>query len=359
MEGIEDPEILVRYLSSEKKYANDKERIKNAIIRIWAYLQSHPEDKVVRQAYLSFITEKGFFNLEDIKVALEDAEKWMKQFGPIPLFDNYITVILKIKKTGINIKIDTDLVTQLGYSYINSAEGNPRVIRDFAKYLATEKRFDEAQKIYENLLKIKTNPETKSSIYFTYGQMLLGQAMTMEPSSIERMEKLKKAEEKFRKAFKINNLHYMALVFLSITLKEEGKEEDAKKKLEKAEKIARKFKKARQEKFSAGEIPYKIGVFYLEFDRYEDAIYWLEMACNEEPENFANWWRLGYAKKKYALLLKEQSREEYKRFLSEALSDLEISWKKAPKLLQLPASEDIPNLIAECKKQLQSNIEEN
>jgi tetratricopeptide (TPR) repeat protein len=283
----------------------------------------------------------------------------MKQYGPIPLFDNYITLVLKTKKTEINIKINTDLVMQLGYSYINSTKSNPRAIRDFANYLATEKRFDEALKIYENLLKIKTNAETQSSIYFSYGQMLLGQAMVLEPSSMDRVKTLKEAEEKFRKAFEINKLHYMALVFLSITLKEKGEVEEARKELERAERIAEEFKKVKKEKFSHGEIPYKIGVFYLEFNRYEDAIYWLKIACNKEPENFANWWRLGYAKKKYALLLKEQSRGEYKKFLEEALSDLEMSWEKAPELLQLPASEEIPNLIVECKKHLQNDAEEN
>lgn len=105
--------------------------------------------------------------------------------------------------------------------------------------------------------------------------------------------------------------------------------------------------------YHPGRLPYKIGNVYLTFNRYEEAIFWLKIAIREEPENFANWWNLGYAKMKLAFDLEEiRSREETKYLLVEALSELETAWEKAPKPLQLPASKEIPEQIAECKKYL-------
>lgn len=347
----EDPEILVRYLSSEKRYGNE-ERVKNAITKVWRYLQNHPEDKVVRQAYLSFIRDIGLLNIEQIKRTLKDAEQWMQKYGSTSLFQSYITLVEKIKKTGLNIDIDIDLVKLLGYDFINSNKSrrNPQVLRNFANYLTIEKCFDEARKIYESLIEIKTDIETKSNVYFSYGEMILTQAMFAAPASTERLEKLKEAEEKFRKAFKVNPFHYVALIFLYITLKEEGKEREAEKELEKAKQIGKRYKEKKGKKFSAGEIPYKIGVFYLKFERYEDAICYFKKAINEEDENFASRWKLGYAQLKHALILNEKEfSQQFNELCNEALINLKMSLQKRPKIFQLPAREEIPKLIRECE----------
>jgi tetratricopeptide (TPR) repeat protein len=348
-------QILARYLASEKRYG-DEERIKKAIAIGSSYLKSNPEDKVIRQAYLELVRKKGLFDIEVIKQALEDAEEWMKKHSSNQLFQDYICFVENIKKKGLNVEINVDQVKEFGYKFINSIKDgrNAQAIIDFANYLTAEKYFDEAGKIYENLLKIKTDPKTKSNIYFSYGQMLLGQAMNLEFTKVERLEKLKEVEEKFRKAFRINTMHYMALVFLFITLKEQRRE-DVEKIFKDAEAIMRRVKKKKKEKASLGEISYKIGNFYLKFDRYEDAIYWLRLARQKDLENFVNWWKLGEAKIKHALILKEKGfHEQSKDLLNKSLSNLKTSLEKAPKFLQLPASKEIPELIRKCENHLQN-----
>jgi tetratricopeptide (TPR) repeat protein len=107
--------------------------------------------------------------------------------------------------------------------------------------------------------------------------------------------------------------------------------------------------------YHPGRLPSTIGNAHLKFNRYEEAIFWLKIAIREEPENSLDWWWLGYAKMKLAFDLEEiRSREETKYLLVDALSDLETAWEKAPKPLQLPASKEIPEQIAKCKKYLYS-----
>jgi len=351
----DNSQIIARYLASEKRYGNE-ERIKKAIAIGSSYLKSNPEDKVIRQAYLELVRKKGLFDIEVIKQVLIDSEEWMKKHNSNQLFQDYICFVENIKTKGLNVKINIDQVKEFGYKFINSIKDgrNARSIIFFANYLRAEKYIDEAGKIYENLLKIKTDPKTKSSIYFSYGQMHLGQAMSLEFTKVERLEKLKEAEEKFRKAFRVNKMHYIALVFLFITLKEQ-KSEDIEKILKDAEAIMRRVKKKKEEKPSLGEISYKIGNFYLKFDRYEDAIYWLRLARQKDLENFVNWWKLGEAKIKHALILKEKGfHEQSKDLLNKTLSNLKTSLEKAPKFLQLPASKEIPELIRKCENHLQN-----
>jgi tetratricopeptide (TPR) repeat protein len=400
-----------------------------------SWLKDHPEDNKIRSVYLSLVIEKCFLK-EYIRLALEDTEQWMKKHGTHPLFRDYLPLIGKIIKTEIDMDIDIELVKQFGYEFINSCkwEYNIWPIKAFADWLRSEKFFDEAEQIYESLIKIKIrNRRSRSGIYFGYGKMFLGQATNLEFTYEDRLKKLKRAEEKFRDAIKIHKGHHMAHSFLAITLKELGEDKEAKKEFGVAEwwapfdekgkmvfiqsipsrlelknildnyiipneikdifeaegktlsknAFVKKKKKIKnrwvikdsesyyliiEEKMGSdiaklsiygdyhpGRLPYKIGNVYLTFNRYEEAIFWLKIAIREEPENFANWWKSGYAKIKLAFDLEEiKSREETKYLLVEALSDLETAWKKAPKPLQLPASKEIPEQITECKKYLYS-----
>ena len=330
----------------------NQEQIRRGMEDTISWLKDHPEDNKIRSVYLSLVRNKGFFKEEDIKQALADTEQWMKKHGPHPLFQDYLPLVEKVIKTEIDVDIDIELVKQFGYEFINSRkwEYNIRPIRDFADWLRREEFFDEAEQIYEGLLKIKMRGLERSTIHFSYGKMFLGQAMNLEFTNAKRGEKLKRAEEKFREALKVHKGHHMARVFLAITLREEGRKKDADNELKHAEWWAQVNKK---EKFSQGEIPYKIGVFYLEFNCYEKAINWFSIATEKEPENFANWWRSGYAKMKLAHILKEKGfYKEAKEIFYEALFELKKAWDIAPKPLQLPASRDIPTNIEGCKRHL-------
>ena len=124
----------------------------------------------------------------------------------------------------------------------------------------------------------------------------------------------------------------------------------------KAEEGMKNLKKKKGERVSLGEIPYKIGNFYLSFNRYEEAINWFKKAHEKDPENWTNLWKLGCAKISYAVLLKERGlMNKAKVFLEEALQHLEMSLKKAlskEEIFQLPAREEIPDLIEQAKSYL-------
>lgn len=392
---MRDPEyrviLLERYLSSVKKYGDD-ERVKKALSKSSSYLKDHPEnkrirvarksllrvrckdreviskeieenaafltnhieDKNVRSAHLCLVRDKGLLRTADIRWTLEDAQQYMEKFGPHPLFQDYVTLVLKVVKTGIDVNIDVEFVRQIGYSFVNSVRGkfNIRATINFANLLISWKYFDEAERIYEDLLKARADRETRSNVYFYYGKMLLIQAMSLEFAKNEYLRRLHKAEEKFMNAFRVNEMHYMALTFLSIALREQRKEREAEDVLGDAHRIAKRKKKGET---SPGEIPYKIGVFYLEFNRFKDAIYWLELASKRDPKDWTNWWKLGTAKTKLAVILEDKDVKQSTNLLREALSNLELSIKKAPTLLQLPASEEIPNLIATAKTRLKKH----
>ena len=235
----------------------NQEQIRRGIGDTISWLKVHPEDNKIRSVYLSLVRDEGFFE-EDIKPALDNMEQWMKKHGPHPLFQDYLPLIEKIIKTEIDIDIDIELVKQFGYEFINSCkwEYNIRLIRGFADWLSREKFFDRAEQIYEKLLKTKMRNLERSMIYFSYGKMFFGQAMNLEFSNEERMEKLKKAEEKFREVLEVRLQHHMAHAFLAITLKELGEDYEAKYEFNHAEWLAP-FDEKRKMLF-IGSIPPKL-----------------------------------------------------------------------------------------------------
>jgi len=104
--------------------------------------------------------------------------------------------------------------------------------------------------------------------------------------------------------------------------------------------------------FSFGECVYKIAVFYLEFGYPEEALHWLGIAVEEDPQNFANWWNKGVAEMNLAISMEQEG--DYGRAVTlyrSAISSLETSVGKLSEL-QLPASEEIPRRIEECKLHL-------
>jgi tetratricopeptide (TPR) repeat protein len=79
-----------------------------------------------------------------------------------------------------------------------------------------------------------------------------------------------------------------------------------------------------------------LGWFYLDWQRYPDAIKAFEMAMNEDLEFFGSYWGIGRAKL-------EQG------YFEEALNYLRIALDNAPADFQPPASEEIPELILRCE----------
>lgn len=365
----DDKIVRSSFLSLVKKKCEDKNIIIETINETILYLKNHLDDIATRQAFLSFIIERGFFKEEDIKWVIDDATHFMETHGTLHLFGSYIPLILKVMKTKVGVEVDTQKVKEFGEKFIqNNKQVDIKAILNFANFLEITGNYSEAIKLFDRLLDhvsktcvsktinidmVSNIIDMVSNIYFRYGKLLLTQAIFSKDKG-EKIKKLKEAEEKFNCAVKINELHYASLIFLYIVLREEGKKniEDI---LQKAEETMIKYKKKKNknEPISYGEIPYKIGIFYLAIGRYEDAIHWLKEAKGKDPENFANYYNLGYAQFEQALLLENKNPSEYERLLKEVLSNLNISLQKAPKLLQLPASKKIPEIIEECKRRLE------
>jgi tetratricopeptide (TPR) repeat protein len=477
-EHSEDRMIFTKYLSLVKD-EGDQDEVEKAIEEITKWLKGHPEDNIIRELYIVLIRDKGnqgqvekaieeitkwlkghpednmicsdylalvrdrCFLEEYIRPALGDAEQRMKKHGSHPLFQDYIPLVKKILKTKSEIEIDVELVKQFGYEIIDLWEQEDKArynkwIINFADLLLLMGCLNEYERIYKMLHELNLNPETKSALRFRYGKKFLGEAMNPELTNDERIEKLRRAEVTFREVLEIHRGHYMAYVFLYITLKEEGRDNEAEKELKHAkwwfplnvkmkelvlfssipsnynfehllnrgiipkeikndfdikgnplsrsatikmimrdrweitdkssaypyyivliDKIKRgetnEYKLNTYGKFHPGRIAYKIGKFYLDFYSYKEAEYWLEMATKEEPEDFTNWWKSGVAKMELALIIEEKvSHKEAIDIYAEALSDLETALEKAGESLQLPASKDIPERIAKCRKHLLS-----
>lgn len=230
--------VRVSYLATvrEKGEQEDAER---AIEETITWLENHPEDREVRPAFYSLVRDRGFHRTDYVKWALNDAEKFMREYGP-SLFPNYLALVSKLIKTGVNIPIDIELVKQYGYSFLNNSQWDKSalLIEDFASFLSYQGFFDEAETIYEKLSKLERLSRKKrkimSKIYFGYGMLFLNQAMRLKLTSEEKKEKLKEAEEKFKRAIEYYRGNHMAYGFLGATLKEQGKSEEAKKAFEMA-----------------------------------------------------------------------------------------------------------------------------
>jgi len=330
----------------------EQEQVEKAINETASWLKNHPEDKKIRSVYLSLVRDRGFLRLEDIKRAVDDAEGWMEKYGPHPLFPDYLTLVKKVRKSEIGIETNAELIKQLGYMFTSSCnwEDSILLIDSFARWLSEEKFFGESEQIYDKLSKMEIHSKkVKSDVYFGYGMLFISQAINQKLTYQERLEKLKKAEERFKVALE-NVKGHLARAYLGISLWEQKRFKEAEKEFKHAEWWARNVPTTG---YSPGKLFFEIGKFYLEFDRFKEAKFWYEKATEEEPRNFANWWGLAKAKIGSAIILKKQGMVvEAKDLFFEALSDLEKAVENAPHPLQLPASRDVPNQISQCKKYL-------
>ena len=350
-EHPEDNKVREAYLVLIRE-KGEQEQVKKAINDTVSWLKEHPEDNKTRSVYLTLVRDRGFLKLEDIEQALADAEEWMKKYGPHPLFIDYLALVKKVRKSEIGIVTNFELIKQLGYKFINSCkwEDNIIPINGFARWLSEETCFDESEQIYTNLLKIEIpNKKVKAGVYFGYGMLFLSQVMKLKLTDEERLERLKKAEEKFTEVLK-NVKGNMARAYLAIALWEQARFEEAEKEFKHVEWWARNVPAV---DYSPGKLFFETGKFYFEFNQHEEARFWYDKAAGEEPKNFANWWGLARAKMGLAIILEKKGKvEEARNLFSEALLELEKALEKAPKPLQLPASREIPNQISECKKHL-------
>lgn len=346
--NMDDPNLREGLIALLDKKGN-RPQIKLLINDTASWLKNHPDEHLIHIRYSSLMKTNGFFDINSIKEALNIMEKWMNKHGAHRLFRNYIELIQKILGAGIDINIDMDQVSQLGDSYVNSLMQGNRVdriaIMRYAEVLARD--IDLAEPIYNKLMKINTNLKTISTVLLNYGKMFLGHAMK-QVSTYDYYYYLEKAKECFEEAIEKHKGHTIAHMFLSITLKELNDIDGAASELDLA------LYWNRQNNNSPAEIFGKIGNVYLKYDRYEEAIEWFNRAKVISPRFWVNWWKLGQIKmKKAAVYNYEGDIVKAEVYFDEALFAYEKAKASARHPLLLPASEDIPYGINECRKQLQ------
>lgn len=360
----EDKVVFERYLALIREKGKS-ERLMRVIENTFTWLKKHPDDNKIRGIFLTLIRDRGFLETRHIKNALEDAENYLRRYGPYPLFPIYLTLVRKIKKAEINVKVDKKFVSDMGYQFINSCKWQDKIkqIADFAAWLCEIGSYGEAEEIYKKLIPIsQTRGKIMSAyVYFGYGMLYLSQCFTLNLEESERLKKLNIAEEKFRNALE-NLKGHIARAFLGIVLWEQKRVEESQREFKHAEWWARYYRERistlpdnlRDFAYLPGKLFYELGKFYLKFERYREARFWFRKAKEEEPDNFANWWRLASANIGLALAAEKRGRHLRARNLfSTALLQLKNALEKAPKPLQLPASIDIQAKIEECEKHLE------
>jgi tetratricopeptide (TPR) repeat protein len=352
-EHADDNHVRQAYLIVVRERGNS-EQVKKAVDNTLSWLKEHPDDITIRSAFLPLVRDRGFLTIDDIRSALRDAEQWMKQHCPSPLFPQYLTLVRKVRKTEIDIQIGAELVKDLGYEFLNSCNWKDaaQAVDSFARWLSEEKFYAESESIYEKIPTDELPEAVKADVYFGYAMLFLAQAMNLELSPRDRMERLVKAEEKLRDALKAVKGH-MARAYLAICLAEQRRPKEAAEEFNHVEWWARHtgMTPVTYTKYSPGKLFAEIAKFYLQFGRFEEAKYWYHRACDEEPKNFANWWGLGRATMGLGAILEERGRfEDAAKLYTDAISGLQKAQQFAPKPLQLPASRDIPQQIAECER---------
>jgi len=342
----ENSAVRTRHISLVRKKGSD-EQLKRAIINSMIWLKDSNSD--IFSAYLSLVRDRDFLDPEIIKRTLTNTEERMKKDKTQidQLFLGYLSMVRKIRKTKIDVLVDIDLVKNFGYQYISSC--NSLVpINDFARWLSEEKFFDDSIEIFEKLSKEeKLSNKIKREIHFGFGMAYLGQAMNPHLADYQHLNALKKSEEQFREVVRINKGD-IARSYLAIVLREQKQFEEAAREFKHVEWWSR---NGRYVPYSPGKLFSEIGKFYRKFNRYGEAIFWYEKAINEEPDVFANWWGLGRARMGMAEELIKQKKDIHaEKMLNRALKELETALEKSPRPLQLPASRDLPDQIAKCKK---------
>jgi tetratricopeptide (TPR) repeat protein/predicted MPP superfamily phosphohydrolase len=344
-------QVYQTFIELVRDRCEQEDRIERIIRDASSWLKDHEENTNVRRVHLSLVREKGFLRTEDIEHALRDAESWMLRHGPSPIFKDYVALVKKVRKSSLDIAVDLNLVKQLGHKSISSCDWkkDAEQIGDFAKWLSYEKFLEEAEEIYDKLLStVGLYPPTKKNVYFGYGMLFLGQGMNQESPQEERLRKLARAEEYYIETLKIWEGD-MAGAYLAISLWGQKRFEEAKDEFRHVEWWAR---NGRDVDYTPGKLFFEIGKFYLEFGYYVEARNWFSKALAEE-RIFANWWLLARSKIGIAADLKGRAKiKEARSLFAEALLELEDSLKNRPTPFQLPASRDIPNQIATCKKEI-------
>ena len=361
-EHPEDTSVRECYLGLVERQGA-AEQVERTVQETSAWLAKHSEDINVRAAFIGLIERKSSDKLKE--AIIHDTQIWLSwHTAAKEVWRALIAALIRLGRVQeavettleaisyhpddsnlteyyihfVRESADKQAVRKLYESLIARYPGNPRHRIEFAAWLRDHDYNEEAEALYKELIELprsKTTRLFRQMTHYGYGRLLL------------RLERYAEAEEQFRQSLGIQKGHQMAHDGLAQALRrlgnvaeQEGRTADANQYFAKAE---REF---RQAIYWAGvhEQPQAVfythlGWFYIDRERYTDALEAFYSARDEDPEFFGNYWGSGRA-----LMGLGQ--------FQAAANALRTALEKAPKDLQPPASDEIPELLRRCQNAL-------
>jgi tetratricopeptide (TPR) repeat protein/energy-coupling factor transporter ATP-binding protein EcfA2 len=389
----EDYQARPVYLSLVKRHA--PEQLPEVIEETSVWLAKHPEDHHVRQAYLGLAVRKG--TAEQVGQVIVETSAWLADHPEnssvrrtyLAVMKRHGLAALLILRRHIEHAADDHHARA---AYLNLVEHHapeqlPQVIEKTAAWLAERPREVEIRKTYLGLVRHKGTLEQKAQAvrntrpylsnytkgsfiyvsYLTFVSQLAGDKQGIQLLEQEYLEDARKrygsiiakearnkgalygygrlllgleefaeAAKQFRALLKLHKGHTAARRGLALALNGLGEcrqaEDEFKYALWWAENVT---------DYPANILHHDLGIFYLDQERYTEAQSEFEKAIKEYPEGFANYWRLG------EVLI---AQGDYRN----AAIALQTALDKAPQDLSPPASEEIPALLDEAERILES-----
>jgi tetratricopeptide (TPR) repeat protein len=358
----EDNTVRGAYLGLVERQGTG-EQVKRAIQETDEWLTKHPEDFHVRSAFITFVESTDSDKLKE--AILHGTRVWLlSHTAAKEVWRTLIATLIRLGRQqeavetaveaisyhpadpnltthylhSVHEFADEQTVRKLYESLIIRYLGDPCIRIEFASWLRDHNYNDEAETYYKELIGLpqsKTTGWLRTSTYYRYGELLL------------KLERYDEAEKQFRQILATHEDHQMAHEGLAKALhglgkfaEQEGRTAEASRYFAEAEKEFRWaiYWGGVQEQPQA--IFYtSLGWFYIDRQRFTDALEAFYSAIDENPEYFGNYWGLGQARMSLGQI-------------QEAEEALRIALDKAPKDLQPPASIEIPELLRQCKDAL-------
>ena len=358
----EDSNVRAPYLGLVERKGTAEE-VKRALKETADWLAVHPEDSNVRATYLGLVERKG--TVEEVKRALKETADWLeKNNSEKNIWDALIATLIRLDRMQEASKAafeafsfnpdDPHLIQQyircirkssddktVGMLWDNLIAKCPKDYNykiEFAAWLRDHNQHETAEVLYKELIYLPERMIAKKlrlKLHYGYGRLL------------QKMERPAEASVQFRQTLKLDESHQLAHDGFASTLHALGKiamhEErtsDANQHFIQSEKEYRQAAYWAGKKGQSKAIFYThLGWFYIDRERYADAIKILSPAKEENPDYFGNYWGIGRAHMGLGQF-------------QEARSAFRMALERAPEDFQPPASIEIPELLRECENAL-------
>ena len=327
----DDTNVRTRHIALVEQKGTP-EQVENVLSETSSWLKGHPDDTNVRTRYIGLVERRG--SPGEIKNILSETSLWIESrcdsTAALSVFSVFLRLIQKYKHDE---SISLDCLKKL--VKMSSDAGSVAMLVSLGNYFRKRGDYEYAKSIFLELI-VGKKCEAHYGVFYGYGRLLLS------------LEDYPEAIRQFRIALSIHQGFQMAhdglafaLAGAAQELKLQGKLETASRYLEEAE---MEFKSAlywaKIQKKPLAIFYSHLGWFYIDEERYPEALDAFDDAINEDLDYFSNYW--GAAK----ALIGMGDFKEAKKYLETALEN-------APENIDPPASVEIPTLLEQCNANIQ------